>query len=198
MPKFEVRFKAQTIIFEEKSVEDTMYFIREGKVEISKNMGDTKQVIALLGPNDFFGEMALVSKAPRFATATALTDTTAVVFNRNQFFSLLKTKGEIILKIMEVLILRLKDANDTVRKLIQKNQKALVFDALTKWLQVKETDADIQHAADWVATQLCMKTRETEAVIRKLVLMNLISLNNNRISLNKNETFDKLKSLVED
>jgi CRP/FNR family cyclic AMP-dependent transcriptional regulator len=198
MPKFEVQFKAQSVIFEESSVEDTMYFIKKGKVEITKDMGDTKQVIALLGPNDFFGEMALVSKAPRFATATALSDTTAIVFNRDQFFSLLKTKGEIILKIMEVLILRLKEANDTIRKLIQKNQKALVFDALTKWLQVKETDADIQHAAEWVASQLYMKTRETEAVIRKLVLMNLISLNKNRISLNQNETFDKLKSLVEE
>jgi CRP-like cAMP-binding protein len=198
MPKFENQFKAQSIIFKEGSIEDTMFFIKEGKVEISKNMGDTNQIIALLGPNDFFGEMALVSKAPRFATATALTDTTAVVFNRDQFFMLLKSKGEIVLKIMEVLIVRLKEANDTIRKLIQKNQKALVFDALTKWLQVKETDADIQHASEWVASQLYMKTRETEAVIRKLVLMNLITLNKNRISLNQSETFEKLKSLVED
>lgn len=198
MPKFEVSFKAQSTIFKEGAVEDTMFFIKKGKVEISKDMGDTKQVIALLGPNDFFGEMALVSQAPRFATATALTDTIAIVFNRDQFFTLLKTKGEIVLKIIEVLILRLKEANDTIRKLIQKNQKALVFDALTKWLQVKETDADIQHASEWIASQLHMKTRETESVIRKLAIINLISLNNNRISLNQDEIAEKLKNLVED
>lgn len=198
MPKFEVTFKAQSIIFQEGSVEDTMYFIKKGKVEISKNMGDTKQVIALLGPNDFFGEMSLVSQTPRFATAMALKDTTTIVFNRKQFFSLLKTKGEVIYKIIEVLILRLKEANDTIRKLIQKNQKALVFDALTKWLQVNEAEADIQHASEWVANQLSMKSRETESVIRKLVMLNLISLHKNRISINQNETAEKIQSLVKE
>jgi len=197
MAKFEVSFKTDSIIFEEGDVEDTMFFIKDGKVEISRTLGNAKQVIALLGPNDFFGEMALLSKSPRSATATAVNDTTAIVFNRKQFLSLLKTKGEIALKIIDVLILRLKESNDTIRKLIQKNQKALVFDTLSKWLQVKETDTDIQAASEWVSTQLGMKVRETEAAIRNLMMMNLVFLTDNRISINQDETAEKLKKLVE-
>ncbi|MBW1767530.1 MAG: cyclic nucleotide-binding domain-containing protein [Deltaproteobacteria bacterium] len=197
MAKFEVSFKTDSIIFEEGDVEDTMFFIKDGKVEISRTLGNAKQVIALLGPNDFFGEMALLSKSPRSATATAVNVTTAIVFNRKQFLSLLKTKGEIALKIIDVLILRLKESNDTIRKLIQKNQKALVFDTLSKWLQVKETDTDIQAASEWVSTQLGMKVRETEAAIRNLMMMNLVFLTDNRISINQDETAEKLKKLVE-
>ena len=197
MAKFETYFKRDAIIFKEGDVEDTMYFIKDGKVEISKKMDNDKQVIALLGPNDFFGEMALLSKNPRSATAIALKDTTAIVFNRDKFLDLLKTKGEIALKIIDVLILRLREANDTIRKLIQKNQKALVFETLSKWLQVKETNTDIHTACDWISKQLGMKVRETESVIRQLVMMNLVSLTDNIVSIDNTETSEKLKKLVE-
>jgi CRP/FNR family transcriptional regulator, cyclic AMP receptor protein len=197
MTTFEISYKAGQVIFKEDDSEDTMYFIKEGKVEISKRMGDADQVIAFLGPNDFFGEMALLSKAPRSATAKAVKETTVIVFNRKQFMVLLKTRGEIVLKIIDVLIQRLKESNDTIRKLIQKNQKALVFDTLSKWLQVKDSDANILAASEWVSKQLGMKVRETESVIRQLVMMNLLSLTENVITINQDETSEKLKKLVE-
>jgi CRP/FNR family transcriptional regulator, cyclic AMP receptor protein len=197
MTTFEISYKTGQVIFKEDDSEDTMYFIKEGKVEISKKMGNADQVIALLGPNDFFGEMALLSKTPRSATAKAVKETTVVVFNRKQFMLLLETRGEIILKIIEVLIKRLKESNDTIRKLIQKNQKALVFDTLSKWLQVKDPDANILAASDWVSKQLGMKVRETESVIRQLVMMNVLSLADNIITINQDETSEKLKKLVE-
>lgn len=197
MTAFEISYKAGQIVFKEDDSEDTMYFIKDGKVEISKKMGDADQVIALLGPNDFFGEMALLSRAPRSATAKAVKETTLIVFNRNQFMLLLKTRGEIVLKIIEVLIQRLKESNDTIRKLIQKNQKALVFDTLSKWLQVKDSDANILAASEWVSKQLGMKVRETESVIRQLVMMNVLSLTDSMITINQDETSEKLKKLVE-
>jgi CRP/FNR family transcriptional regulator, cyclic AMP receptor protein len=197
MTTFEISYKSGEVIFKEDDSEDTMYFIKEGKVEISKKMGDAEQIIALLGPNDFFGEMALLSKAPRSASAKAVKNTTVIVFNRKQFMVLLKTRGEIVLKIIEVLIQRLKESNDTIRKLIQKNQKALVFDTLSKWQQVKDPDANIMVASEWVSKQLGMKVRETESVIRQLIMMNLLSLTNNIISINQDETSEKLKKLIE-
>ena len=197
MTAFENFYKAGEVIFKEGDSEDTMFFIKEGKVEISKKMGDAEQVLAFLGPNDFFGEMALLSKSPRSASAKAVKETAVIVFNRKQFMTLLKTRGEIVLKIIEVLIQRLKESNDTINKLIQRNQKALVFDSLSKWLQVKDNDANINMASDWVSKQLGMKVRETEAVIRQLVMMNLLSLKGNIISINQDETSEKLKRLVE-
>jgi CRP/FNR family transcriptional regulator, cyclic AMP receptor protein len=197
MTTFENSYKVGEVIFKEGDSEDTMFFIKEGKVEISKKMGDAEQVLAFLGPNDFFGEMAIISKSPRSASAKAVKETAVIVFNRKQFMTLLKTRGEIVLKIIEVLIRRLKESNDTINKLIQRNQKALVFDSLSKWLQVKDNDANINMASEWVSRQLGMKVRETEAVIRQLVMMNLLSLKGNIISINQDETSEKLKRLVE-
>ncbi|MBN1627963.1 MAG: cyclic nucleotide-binding domain-containing protein [Deltaproteobacteria bacterium] len=197
MNAFENSYKTGEFIFREGDAEDTMYFIKEGKVEISKKMGDAEQVLAYLGTNDFFGEMALFTKGPRSASAKAVKQTTVIAFNKKQFMTLLKTRGEIVLKIIEVLIQRLKESNDTIRKLIQKNQKALVFDTLSKWIQFKDNDADIIAASEWVSKQLGMKVRETEAVIRQLVMMNLLTLKGNLITINHDETSEKLQKLVE-
>ena len=51
-----------------------MYFVIEGRVRISKIVGDRIQPIAVIEKGDFFGEMALLSKEARTARAEALTD----------------------------------------------------------------------------------------------------------------------------
>ena len=196
MPSFEVSFKAGSTVFEEGAADDKMYFIKKGKVEISKTMGDAEQVVAVLGKGDFFGEMALISQAPRSATAVAVKDTEAVVFNRKQFLSMIKSRGELALKILDGLILRLKESNDKIRQLIQKNQNALVFDALSKWLQLQDGSPDIQQASEWVSQQLSMRKREAEAVIRKLTLLNLVRIADNRVSINTSDTAEKIKDLL--
>lgn len=196
MHKFEVSFKAGSTVFEEGTIEDKMYFIQKGKVEISKTMGDMEQVVALLGKGDFFGEMALISESPRSATAVAVKDTVAVVFNRRQFLSIIKSRGELALKILDGLILRLKESNDKIHQLIQKNQNALVFDTLSKWLQLQDGDPDIQQASEWVSQQLGMRKREAEAVIRKLTLEDLVCITDNRVSINGSNTAEKIKNLL--
>jgi len=55
------------VVFAEGSPSDSLYFVTEGSVRISKKDKD----LALLGPGDCFGEMALIDAAKRSATATA-------------------------------------------------------------------------------------------------------------------------------
>ncbi|MBN1102828.1 MAG: cyclic nucleotide-binding domain-containing protein [Deltaproteobacteria bacterium] len=198
MAKLEVIFKAGTTICEEGAVEDTMYYIKEGKVEIVRAVGNAKHIVAILGPGNFFGEMALVEKGPRSATAIAAKDTTAIVFNRTQFANVVKIRPEIPFKIIEGLILRLAETNDKIKRLIQRNQNALVFDSISKFIQIKEKTVTIQEASEWVASQLGMKTRETEAVIRKLVLMGFLGIENNQVTIKETESREKVRQLLEE
>jgi CRP/FNR family cyclic AMP-dependent transcriptional regulator len=198
MAKYEVAFKAGTTICEEGAIEDTMYYIKVGKVEIFRAVGNTKHLVAILGPGNFFGEMALVEKGPRSATAVAAKDTTAIVFDRMQFVNVVKVRPEIPLKIIEGLILRLADANDKIRKLIQRNQNALVFDSLSKCLEVQEKKVTVQEAAEWISSQLGMKARETEAVIRKLVLMGFVGVEDNQVCIKETESREKVRQLLEE
>jgi len=60
------------IVFAEGSTGMSLYFVSTGRVRISKSGSDGSTTdLALLGPGDFFGEMALIEEATRSASATA-------------------------------------------------------------------------------------------------------------------------------
>ena len=50
-----------------------LYLVEAGRLEVYTISGDRSVTLGLLGPGDFFGEMALLRKSPRSATVTALT-----------------------------------------------------------------------------------------------------------------------------
>jgi CRP-like cAMP-binding protein len=61
------------------------YLIERGKVEISRTNNGAKVVIGYKGVGDVFGEMALIDKAPRMATAIAIEPTVCVVITQSLF-----------------------------------------------------------------------------------------------------------------
>ncbi|MBI5883291.1 MAG: cyclic nucleotide-binding domain-containing protein [Elusimicrobia bacterium] len=61
------------ILFDEGSKGDCLYFISAGQVRISKRVsGETFKDLAIMGPGDCFGEMALIDDVVRSARATAV------------------------------------------------------------------------------------------------------------------------------
>jgi signal transduction histidine kinase len=66
-----------TIVFAEGDAGDSLYLIAKGSVKISKRgRGGQQETLTFLQPNDYFGEMALVDRAPRSAQAAAVGPTT--------------------------------------------------------------------------------------------------------------------------
>ena len=64
------QFKAGEVIFEEGSVGDSIFVIAKGEIEILQKRNDGReQTIAVLGSPSFFGEMSLIDKERRSATA---------------------------------------------------------------------------------------------------------------------------------
>ena len=68
---------------------ERFYIIARGVVEVIVDDDHSPQVIAHLEDGDFFGEMALLDRAPRNATVKAVTPTTMLSLERRQFESLL-------------------------------------------------------------------------------------------------------------
>ena len=56
--------------------------------------------VATLGPGEFFGELALLTGAPRVAMVTAETDMVIAALSRQEFASLLDTSPKIAQKIL--------------------------------------------------------------------------------------------------
>src|SRR5512133_3000796 len=60
-----------TELFKHGDVGDRVYLILEGKVRIGRTVpGMGEEALAVLGPGEVFGEMALLDEAPRSADAT--------------------------------------------------------------------------------------------------------------------------------
>jgi cAMP-dependent protein kinase regulator len=71
-----ITYKNGDIIFHQNDVDaNGMYFIENGKVEIKRSVNGKEILLKVLGVGEYFGELALVNKAPRSATA--------YIFNNN-------------------------------------------------------------------------------------------------------------------
>lgn len=65
------RFRPGEIIFCEYEPGDCAYIIKEGRVQINQIHDGKERLLAVLGPGEIFGEMAVIAAAPRSATAIA-------------------------------------------------------------------------------------------------------------------------------
>jgi F420-non-reducing hydrogenase small subunit len=86
----------------------SMFIIIDGGAEISQGPDDDRNVIALLGPGDFFGETAIITDMPRTAHAHATDTTYLYVIPKDDFLEQIRTMPELALYILQGLIIRLR------------------------------------------------------------------------------------------
>jgi CRP-like cAMP-binding protein len=95
---------AGTVIFEEGSLGTEMFGVVEGEVELRRSTGEVRR----LGPEDTFGEMALIDRSPRSGTVVALSDTKLAVIDRPTFLFLVQETPTFALQVMTSLAERLR------------------------------------------------------------------------------------------
>jgi CRP/FNR family cyclic AMP-dependent transcriptional regulator len=80
------RFARREVIFHEGDVGDSIHIVVKGHVGIRATtpLGDVA-TLRVLGPDEFFGELALLDSAPRSATAFAIDPAETVAISRNAF-----------------------------------------------------------------------------------------------------------------
>jgi CRP/FNR family transcriptional regulator, cyclic AMP receptor protein len=101
-----VMFPAGTTLFEQGDPGNVMYVVESGEVELS--YGDTSLRV---GPETSFGEMALIDKRPRSATAKAVTDVSAYAISQGLFLVLIQETPYFALEVMQSLSDRIRRAN---------------------------------------------------------------------------------------
>jgi len=106
------------VVFFENEEGDFFFMILEGRIKVTILGDDGREVIlSLLGPGDFFGEMALLDQEPRSATAIAVEDTELLSLHRTDFQTALSDNRSITMGLIKVLTGRLRRANHQISTL---------------------------------------------------------------------------------
>jgi PAS domain S-box-containing protein len=119
-------YPSNHLLFPEGSLGDTFYVIISGEVEIQKESaeGGDKVTLAVRGSGDFFGEMALIQNAPRFASAKTVRECQMLELPKHRFLSLLGSNPVLANQIMGALSYRLRESDlHLIEDLKRKNRE---------------------------------------------------------------------------
>ena len=87
----ETSYRTGDSIFLQGDIGDAFYLIQSGTVKVmSRSSGHKPEVLAVLGPREWFGEMSLLSGEARSATITAVKDTTTWKLSRESWNGLVE------------------------------------------------------------------------------------------------------------
>src|SRR5262249_10154977 len=80
------RFKRGEVIFHKDDPGDSLFLIQSGTVKlVLPGLDGKEKLLRLMNPGDVLGEMAIITGAPRSATAVAMKPTTALSIRRDVF-----------------------------------------------------------------------------------------------------------------
>ncbi len=130
--RFGREFPAGEVLFREGDAGAVMYVLQSGRVRISREFASGERTLALLGPGDFFGEMAIVNGKARTATATAVEPVRALVIDAKTFEAMVMGNGEIALRLITRLARRLDSANAFIEILLQHDPRLRVILGLAR------------------------------------------------------------------
>ncbi|MEO1575122.1 MAG: mechanosensitive ion channel family protein, partial [Pseudomonadota bacterium] len=97
------------VIFERGDEGTALYLLVEGIAQATVDMNDDGPAEAKIEPGQAFGEMSLLTGAPRAATVKALTDIHALEIRRDDLEPIFRARPEIANDLADVMALRLRD-----------------------------------------------------------------------------------------
>jgi CRP/FNR family transcriptional regulator, cyclic AMP receptor protein len=129
----ERRLRRGDVLFREGDAGKELFFIRSGTVIVSKHVkGRVEQVLARLGPGDFFGEMSLFDDQPRSATIQAESETVMYGLDRSNLDHLIEQNPRaataFFTQVVLVLIKRLRDSSELVAEVTRWGLEATGLD----------------------------------------------------------------------
>lgn len=125
-PQFKVEtYQTGKVIFREGDPGNKLYFIVRGVVQIEKVVDESSTTrLARLGQGELLGEISVMDKSNRTATATAFVDAELAQMSRQQVDALITTHPKIAAKIFmgmaQSLARRLRSADDEITQLTKR------------------------------------------------------------------------------
>jgi len=178
-----VRFFDQgAVIFRENDESAEMFIIIQGLVEIRKSTGQTSnKILATLQKGDMFGEMAIIEKQPRSATAVAVQPTRVLVLNEKLYDKMIGTNPDFARKMFKVLSQRIRRADAIIQNIMTTNRQNQVWGGLVQYARekgvatFKGSRVRIKEFTAWAAQHLGMTGKDVQGILAQLLKREVIA-----------------------
>jgi CRP-like cAMP-binding protein len=191
-------------IFREGDVGNEMYIIQSGKVKITKQLKDgVEKTLVILGPGDFFGEMAVIDKDVRSANATAMDPSRLIALDEEVFEMHMQTNPKIVKKILKNLTSRLRESNQQIANLMIKDANRLVANTVLLAVHKHGVEGpegitmDINFTIPELSKMCGLDLSKTNEIVDKLIKAKVIKIVRDAIIVNSLESLEKFIKYLE-
>ncbi|GMU60701.1 MAG: Crp/Fnr family transcriptional regulator [Myxococcales bacterium] len=198
--RFGKEFKRGTVLFREGEPGKEMYVLQSGRVAISKKVRDVEKVLAVLGPGEFFGEMAIISNKPRNASAAVEDDARLLVIDPKTFEAMIRGNAEIAVRMIKKLAERLSDADAQIESLLLADPNSRIVHHMLHLCQTRgkagEEGIEIDFPVKDLPRELAVGEPAIRFMIFRLERSGLIDISGDRITVRDTaRLFDFLRFL---
>jgi len=102
---------------------DCMFVIQEGQVAILKEIDNSEVQLAVRGPGEFFGEMALFERETRMATVRALEVARILTIDKKSFLRRIHEDPSLAYNLVKVMSARIRQLSEEVVRLQRLHKK---------------------------------------------------------------------------
>jgi len=101
---------------------EALYVVRTGQIELFlKDTAGQKIVLSVADPGDLFGELALLDRGARSATAVALADSELLELSREDLLPLFRTSPAVALRLLGAMAHMTRKADDLLKVRVSRN-----------------------------------------------------------------------------
>ena len=111
-------FPRSTVIIAAGDITESLYVIISGRFKVMISDDEGREVIlAILGPNEYFGEMGLIDDHPRSASVVAIEACEVLMLSKRDFKKCLEDNFEMAMTVMRGVVKRLREADQKIGSL---------------------------------------------------------------------------------
>ena len=181
-------YPKNTVLVTKGDKSDQLFVVLKGKLKVAVTDASGKEIImSLLGPSDYFGEIAVIDGESRSATIMTTQASEVLTISRNDFHRTLMSNPELMFELLKVLARKVRIATEKLESLAFED----VYGRLVKLLiQLARPHKDLwivedrlthQEIANMIGSSREMVTR----ILKALTSGDFISIDRKRITIKR-------------
>jgi CRP/FNR family cyclic AMP-dependent transcriptional regulator len=170
-----------SVVFKEGEEGREMFVIVDGEVEIRKSTSrESAKTLIELKKGDIFGEMSLIERKPRSATAVTTRATQLLCITEELFDTVLQKNPDFSRKIIRMLSERLRRSNSIIKSIMTTNKENQLWSGLLEFAQEQGTPTfkgwrvRVPRFIEWAAHSLGIGEYESSSLIESLKKKKLV------------------------